>query len=113
MTESKLTEDFWRNCEIANFSKEATVLFFHLLSLHRQSKSETVYLHPASLLCKIVGFNAAAVVAASEELQNRGYIEFTPAEGARTSGMYRFKNLDAIKPRTPKTPDSKTSDSKK
>lgn len=90
MNENKLIEEFWKDCERTNFSKEATVLFFHLLYLRRQNRQETVYLHPAALLPKIVGFSQAAVNTASEELQKRGYIEFHAADGERTSGSYRF-----------------------
>jgi DNA-binding MarR family transcriptional regulator len=103
MNENKLIDEFWKDCEMSNFSKEATVLFFHLLSLHRQYKRETLYLHPAALLSKIIGYNQAAVTAASEELQNRGYIEYTPAEGARTSGIYKVIKLEPIKRRAPRT----------
>ncbi len=90
MNETRLIEEFWKDCERANFTKEATVLFFHLLYLHRQTKETTIYLHPAALLSKVIGFAQAAVNSASEELQKRGYIEYKAAEGERTSGIYRF-----------------------
>lgn len=90
MNENRLIEEFWKDCEIANFSKEATVLFFHLLFLCRQNRQDTVYLHPAALLSKVKGFAQTAVIAASEELQKRGYIEFQPADEERTSGCYMF-----------------------
>jgi hypothetical protein len=91
MSDNKIIDQFWKDCEIANFSREATVLFFHLMTLHRQSKTDTLYLHPASLLSKIVGFTPAAMASASDELKARGYIEYTPAEGGRTSGVYQLK----------------------
>lgn len=90
MNENKLIEEFWKDCEIANFSKEATILFFHLLYLRRQNKSEVIHLHPAALLSKVKGFAQTAVVAASEELQKRGYIEFQAADEERSSGCYKF-----------------------
>jgi hypothetical protein len=99
MTDNKIIDQFWKDCEMANFSREATVLFFHLMTLHRQSKVDTIYLHPATLLSKIVGFTPAAVTAASEELKARGYIAYIPAEGTRTSGVYRLTMAD----NTPKT----------
>jgi hypothetical protein len=34
------------------------------------------------------------VTTASDELKARGYIEYTPAEGTRTSGMYRLMMVD-------------------
>jgi hypothetical protein len=94
MTESKLIEKFWRESEMSNFSREAVVLFFYLLTLYRrQSKNDIVYLHPATLLTKITGFNQAALISASEELQTRNYIKFTPAEGTRSSGIYQISDL--------------------
>ena len=90
MNETKLIEEFWKDCERTNFTKEATVLFFHLLYLQRQTREKVIYLHPAALLSKIIGFAQAAVNTASEELQKRGYIEYQAAEGERTSGVYRF-----------------------
>ncbi len=96
MNENRLIEEFWKDCEIANFSKEATVLFFHLLFLCRQNRQDTVYLHPAALLSKVKGFAQAAVIAASEELQKRGYIEFQPANEERTSGCYSFVKLKTL-----------------
>ena len=97
MNENKIIEEFWKDCEKVNFSKEAATLFAYLLYLRRQEKDETILLHPASLLSKIIGFTPAAVAAASNELQSRGYIEFIPAEGTRTSGSYRFVKADAKK----------------
>jgi DNA-binding MarR family transcriptional regulator len=94
MPDNKIIDQFWKDCEMANFSREATVLFFHLMTLHRQSKVDTIYLHPAALLSKIVGFTPALVTNASDELKARGYIEYTPAEGTRTSGMYRLTMVD-------------------
>ena len=97
MNENKLIEEFWKDCEKVNFTKEAATLFFYLIYLRRQSREETLYLHPATLLSKVIGFAQTAVVSASEELQSRGYIEYTPAEGARTSGSYRFVKTEAGK----------------
>lgn len=106
MNENKLIEEFWKDCEKANFSKEAAVLFFHLLYLRRQNRQETIYLHPAALLPKIVGFSQTAVNSASEELQKRGYIEFCAADGERTSGSYRFLKT-GMKTMPSKSPDIK------
>jgi hypothetical protein len=97
MNENRLIEEFWKDCEKVNFSKDATTLFFYLVFLRRQSREDTVYLHPATLLSKVINFTQTAVISASEELQARGYIEFTPAEGARTSGSYRFVKEEAGK----------------
>lgn len=95
MNETKLIDEFWKDCERANFSKEATVLFFHLLYLQRQNRQPEIYLHPAALLSKVIGFAQSAVNSASEELQKRGYIEYLASEGDRTSGIYRFVKTGA------------------
>lgn len=95
MNENKLIDEFWKDCERANFTKEATVLFFHLLHLQHQTKEPVIYLHPAALLSKVIGFAQAAVNSASEELQKRGYIEYLPSEGERTSGCYKFLKTGA------------------
>lgn len=91
MNENKLIEEFWRDSEDANFSKEATVLFFYLLHLCRQKREAEIKMHPARLLSKIKGFDQRNVVQASEELQSRGYIDFTPATETCSSGIYRFR----------------------
>lgn len=42
MNENKLIEEFWRDCDDNNFSKEATVLFYYLLYRYRRDRQETV-----------------------------------------------------------------------
>ena len=42
MNENKLIEEFWRDCDNNNFSKEATVLFYYLLYRYRRDRQETV-----------------------------------------------------------------------
>ena len=77
MEAEKIIHDFWKANEISNFSKEATVLFFYLIYMwENEKKPEVFYVHPASLLCKVRGFSVKGVLAASEELQERGYIIF-------------------------------------
>lgn len=97
MNETKLIEEFWRESEEQNFSREATALFYHLLFIGKRNRNyEKILLHPASLLCKIKDFNTKDVEKASEELQSRGYLTYTPAEGTFTSGTYRFiKGMEA------------------
>lgn len=100
MNETKLIEEFWRESEGQNFSNEATVLFFYLLYLGRRSKNyQKILLHPAALMCKVKDINVKTTLSASEELQKRGYIRFTPADGDYTSGTYAFvKGIDTKQP---------------
>ena len=90
MNETKLTEEFWRDCDNNNFSKEATVLFHYLLYRYRRDRQETICINPAALLSLIASYSIASMKAASEELQARGYIAYTPADESCSSGKYRF-----------------------
>lgn len=90
MNENKLTEEFWRDCDNNNFSKEATVLFHYLLYRYKRDRQETISINPAALLSLVTGYTVAAMKAASEELQSRGYVEYIPANDSCTSGKYRF-----------------------
>ena len=89
MEAEKFIHDFWKANEISNFSKEATVLFFYLIYIwESEKKPEVFYVHPASLLCKVRGFSVKDVLAASEELQQRGYIVYKAPEQQWCSGQY-------------------------
>ncbi len=89
MEAEKFIRDFWKANEISNFSKEATVLFFYLIYIwESEKKPEVFYVHPASLLCKVRGFSVKDVLAASEELQQRGYIVYKAPEQQWCSGQY-------------------------
>ena len=89
MEAEKFIHDFWKANEISNFSKEATVLFFYLIYVwENENKPEVFYVHPASLLCKVRGFSVKDVLAASEELQQRGYIVYKAPEQQWCSGQY-------------------------
>ncbi len=90
MNENKLIEEFWRDCDTNNFTKEATVLFYYLLYRYHRDREEIISINPAVLMSLIVGFSVAALKAASEELRDRGYIEYTPADEKCTSGKYRI-----------------------
>ena len=100
MNELKLIEEFWRDSEGQNFSREATVLFYHLLFLGKRNRNyEKILMHPATLLCKIKDFSVKDVEKASEELQSRGYLNYTPADGNYTSGTYTFiKGVESKQP---------------
>ena len=89
MESEKFIQDFWKANEISNFSKEATVLFFYLIYIwESEKKAEVFYVHPASLLCKVRGFSVKDVLAASGELQQRGYIIYKAPEQQWCSGQY-------------------------
>ena len=89
MEAEKFIHDFWKANEISNFSKEATVLFFYLIYIwESEKKPEVFYVHPASLLCKVRGFSVKGVLAASEELQERGYITYKAPDQPWCSGQY-------------------------
>jgi len=90
MNETRLTEAFWRDCDDANFSKEATLLFFYLLHLYREKRNPEIRMHPNKLSSVIKGFTPQNAVAASEELVKRGYVDYTPANETCSSGIYRF-----------------------
>lgn len=90
MNENKLTEEFWRDCDNNNFSKDAAVLFHYLLYRYRRDRQEVISINPAALLSLIAGYTVSAMKAASEELQSRGYIEYTPSDETCSSGKYRF-----------------------
>lgn len=90
MNENKLIEEFWRDCDNNNFSKEAAVLFYYLLYRYRRDREDIISINPAALMSLIVGFSVAALKAASEELRDRGFIEYTPADEKCTSGKYRI-----------------------
>ena len=92
MNENKLIEEFWRDCDNNNFSKEATVLFYYLLY-----RKETISINPAALLSLVSGYSVTAMKSASEELQSRGYVEYTPANESCTSGKYRFLKTGTVK----------------
>lgn len=97
MNENKLTEEFWRDCDNNNFSKEATVLFYYLLYRYKLDRQEIISINPAALLSLIAGYTVTAMKAASEELQSRGYVEYTPANDNCTSGKYRFLKTGNVK----------------
>ena len=97
MNENKLIEEFWRDCGDNNFSKEATVLFYYLLYRYRRDRQEIVSINPAALLSLVSGYSVTAMKAASEELQSRGYVEYTPANESCTSGKYRFLKTGTVK----------------
>ena len=91
MNELKLIEEFWRDTEEQNFSREATILFYHLLFLGKRNRNyEKICMHPAGVLSKVKDFSVKDVTNASEELQTRGYLKYTPADGNFTSGVYQF-----------------------
>ncbi|WP_290096262.1 hypothetical protein [uncultured Duncaniella sp.] len=97
MNENKLTEEFWRDCDNNNFSKEATVLFYYLLYRYKRDRQGIISINPAALLSLIAGYTVTAMKAASEELQSRGYVEYTPANDNCTSGKYRFLKTGNVK----------------
>lgn len=97
MNENKLIEEFWRDCDNNNFSKEATVLFHYLLYRYRRDRQETISINPAALLSLVTGYSVTAMKAASEELQSRGYVEYIPANDGCTSGKYRFLKTGNVK----------------
>lgn len=97
MNENKLIEEFWRDCDENNFSKEATVLFYYLLYRYRRDRQEIVSINPAALLSLVAGYTVTAMKAASEELQSRGYVEYIPANDGCTSGKYRFLKTGTVK----------------
>lgn len=90
MNETKLIDQFWRDCDEANFSKEAIVLFFYLLYLYHKKREKEIKMHPNKLSSVVKGFTQQNVIAASEELARRGYVDYTPADETHSSGVYRF-----------------------
>lgn len=66
------------------------MLFSYLLYRYHRDREEIISINPAVLMSLIVGFSVAALKAASEELRDRGYIEYTPADEKCTSGKYRI-----------------------
>ena len=97
MNENKLIEEFWRDCDNNNFSKEATVRGCYLLYRHKRDRQETISINPAALLSLVSGYSVTAMKSASEELQSRGYVEYTPANESCTSGKYRFLKTGTVK----------------
>ena len=90
MNENKLIEEFWHDCDDANFSKEATVLFFYLIKLSREKHNTEIKMHPAKLSSVVKGLTPTSVNAASQELQARGYVRYIPATEDCSSGIYHF-----------------------
>ncbi len=107
MNDIALVEFFWRDCDDANFSKEAAVLFFFLVKIYRERRTLEVKMHPAKLSSVIKGFNPASVAQATEELEKRGYISYAPPTEDCSSGIYRF-----VKATPPKRVRSKNANDK-
>lgn len=72
-------------------------LFFYLLYRHKRDRHETISINPAALLSLVSGYSVTAMKSASEELQSRGYVEYTPANESCTSGKYRFLKTGTVK----------------
>lgn len=84
-----LMNSFWRECERNNFSKDASLLYLHLAYLHGNEPQGTeIFLHPASLMCKVINFQPKDVEAAAKELEERGIVTYTAPSEKRTSGVY-------------------------
>lgn len=103
MNETKLIELFWRDSDDANFSKEAIVLFFYLLHLYHERREKEIKMHPNKLSSVVKGFTQQNVIAASEELARRGYVDYTPADETRSSGIYRFIKEEETRGRSKKS----------
>lgn len=97
MNEIILIEDFWKECDDANFSKEATILFFYLLKIYRERKCDETKMHPNKLSSVVKGFTPANVASATEELAIRGYISYIAPTEACSSGIYKF--VKAVAPK--------------